>query len=346
MPGNAAAEGAGHRIGRYVIRRRLSRGGMSVVYLAERDDASRRQVALKVMKRSLLSAEAVRRFDNERRILAALEHPSIARILDGGTTEDGLPYLAIEYVDGEPIDRYCNRLRLDLRRRIELFLRVCEAVRFAHRKLVIHSDLKPGNILVTRGGDPRLLDFGIAQQGRADGAQARFSSRGVPLTPNYASPEQIHGREMTPASDVYSLGVLLYELLTGQLPHDFEVQRLRQILERMARGRLRPPSAAVLRPADVRTAAGKIRAPSPESLSRPRGCDPRKLRRLLAGDLDSIVLRAMASEPRGRYPSVEQLAADLRRHLDDRPVAAREPTFRYRAGKLLRRTIRPWRWWL
>ena len=330
---------AGRRIGSYKIRRRLSHGGMGVVYLAERDGAYHQRVALKIIKRDMVSDEVVRFFHNERQILADLEHPSIARLLDGGTTGEGLPYLVMEYIEGEPIDRDCDHHQLSVRQRIDLFLRVCEAVHFAHQNLVIHCDLKPGNILITREGEPKLLDFGIARLERAEGAEAgpeRSSPQGVPLTPNYASPEQIRGRTMTTASDVYSLGVLLYRVLTGQLPYDFEVQPLRQVLAGIAGGRVRPPSAAVLRPAEVRTAAG-IRTPTPESLSRNRGCDPRTLRRLLAGDLDSIVLRALASEPLERYRSVEQLAADLRRHLEDRPVIARKPTLLYRGGKFVRR---------
>ncbi len=345
--GNQAEQTAsiGPRIGSCTIRRRLSHGGTSVVYLAERDEGHPRRVALKVIKRGMASDEVVRFFDNERRILAALEHPAVARLLDAGTTVEGLPYLVMEYVEGEPITRHCDRHRLSISRRIDLFLRVGAAVSFAHRHRVIHRDLKPGNILIADDGYPRLLDFGSAELQQAEGVEdpLRISwSQGVPLTPNYASPEQIHGRRMTPASDVYSLGVLLYELLTGQLAYDFEVQHLRQILGRMASGRVRAPSAAVLRPAEVRTAAG-VRTPAAEALSRHRGCTPRALARRLAGDLDAIVRKAMAGEPGERYPSVEDLAADLRCHLEDRPVSVRQPTLLYRAGKLVRRVTRPWR---
>ncbi len=311
----------GRRIGPYQVVRKLGEGGMGTVLLAVREDDFEKRVALKVIKRSALSEEALRRFHNERQILAQLEHPSIARILDGGTTEDGLPYFAMEQVEGEPIDAYCDRRWLSIRQRLELFRRVCVALQVAHQNLVVHRDLKPGNILVTGEGVPKLLDFGIAKRLTPEPSVEVTDLDRRPMTLRYASPEQIEGRPITTASDVYSLGVLLYQLLTGSLPYpvagDSEARLIRAICDEEPS----KPSAAVVQAVEV-----------PE-----RDIAARRLRRRLAGDLDSIVLRALRKDPRRRYSSVEQLSEDIRRHLEGLPVAAREGTFSYRAVKFVLR---------
>ncbi len=314
----------GRRIGSYKLVRLLDRGGMGTVYLAEREDFEQR-VALKLIRRGLDVDEIfVRRFRNERQILARLEHPWIARLLDGGTTADRLPYFVMEYVEGEPIDRYCEARKLCVDERLELFRKVCSAVQFAHQNLVIHRDLKPGNILITADGEPKLLDFGIAKlldPGLAAQTVATVPGQG-PMTPRYASPEQIRLEPLTTASDVYSLGVLLYELLTGLDPYHLETRRSDELVRAICEREPEKPSTAVRRRATDRAAD----AP-----------DPRKLRHRLSGDLDSIVLKAMRKEPHERYHSAEQLSEDIRRHLKGLPVSARVGSLTYRAGKFFRR---------
>ncbi len=308
----------GRRIDHYRLIRLLERGGMGAVYLAERDDFEKR-VALKLIRRGLDADEIlVRRFHNERQILARLDHPGIARLLDGGTTADRLPYFVMEYVEGESIDRYCEKQELDLDGRLELFRKVCSAVQFAHQNLVIHRDLKPGNILITAEGEPKLLDFGIAKlldDGLAARAVETVLGQG-PMTPRYASPEQVRLQPVTTASDVYSLGVLLYELLTGLDPYDLDTDRSDEIARAICDREPTKPSTAVRR-----------RAPA----------DGRSLRRRLAGDLDAIVLKAMRKEPQERYLSADQLSEDIRRHLEGLPVAARVGSLAYYAGKFFRR---------
>ncbi len=312
----------GRRIGPYLVSARIGRGGMGVVYLAERDDGQFRQrVALKLVPRGLETEHAVRRFLDERQILASLSHPGIARLLDGGVTTDGLPYFAMEYVEGTPIDKYCETHALDVEARLELFAQVCDAVQYAHQNLVVHRDLKPSNILVTEPGSdgapgrPKLLDFGIAkllddgsprETGRRDstGTGARW------LTPRYASPEQVRGANVTTMSDGYALGVLLYELLTGRSPYPREADT----------------------PAALEQAVCDTEPPKPSSAA----SDARVGRRL-RGDLDTIVLTAMQKEPARRYASAGALADDIRRHLAGLPVRARPDTLRYRTTKWVRR---------
>jgi len=313
----------GRRIGPYRVVRELGRGGMSRVYLAARaDQAFEKEVAIKVVERGLDSEEVTRRFQSERQILARLDHPNITRILDGGTTEDGLPYLVMEYVEGEPVDQYCDGHALDVVARLRLFQGICAAVRYAHQNLIIHRDIKPGNVLVTRDGVPRLLDFGIAKL-LAPEAQPSESTRTVlrRLTPEYASPEQVRGETLTTASDVYSLGVLLYRLLTGQSPYRAHASSASALEQAVCEDQPERPSVAVAR-------AG--RAPPGEGA-------PQRLRRRLEGDLDNIVLMALRKEPQRRYASVEQLAADIGRHLANEPVTARADTAAYRAAKFIRR---------
>ena len=302
----------GRRIGPYRVVRELGRGGMGAVYLAERADGQYEQrVALKLIKRGMDTEQVLARFRAERQILASLDHPNIARLLDGGSTEQGVPFFAMEYIEGEPIDSYADQRSLDVAERLQLFLQVCGAVTYAHQHLVVHRDIKPLNILVTAEGVPKLLDFGIAKVLHDSPDDVTSTVTGMRLlTPEYASPEQVEGRHATTVSDVYALGVVLYELLTGRSPY-------------------RPRSRA---PIDVVEA---VRTTDPERPSAAGGTE--KLRRRLRGDLDTILLTALRKEPARRYQSVEQLAGDLRRHLEGLPVRARPDTFGYRAGKFVRR---------
>ena len=328
----------GDRVGPYRLLSELGRGGMGTVYLAERaDDAFEQQVALKVVRGVVASPSAVERFLAERRILARLEHPNIARLLDGGTTPEGAPYFVMERVEGEPLDAYCDRRRLGVRERLRLFVTVCEAVQHAHRNLVVHRDLKPSNLLVTAGGTVKLLDFGIAKLLDRTGEGAGLTRRGdLPMTPEYASPEQVRGEPVSVSSDVYSLGLLLSELLTGRRAQPLTspgAGRSWQEIERAVCGTpATRPSAAAGRASD-----GVSDEAPPEARAAARGTTPRRLRRRLRGDLDTIVLAALHKDPARRYRSVEALAADLRRHLDGLPVAARGDPLGYRARKLVGR---------
>ena len=347
---HAKDEGIGRSIGHYRLVRLLDRGGMGTVYLAERKDFEQ-QVALKLIRRGLdLDEVLVRRFHNERQILAHLEHPHIARLLDGGTTGDRLPYFVMEYVEGESIDQYCRHRDLSIEDRLSLFRKVCAAVQFAHQNLVIHRDLKPGNILITSDGEPKLLDFGIAKLldgGGPRGDATQDTSRGGaittsgqgPMTPRYASPEQIKNGPITTASDVYSLGVLLYELLTGLDPYDVDTERSDELARAICDVPPAKPSTAVRRRAAPRRATTTATTTTtPTTVTATTTALPReKLSRRLAGDLDSIVLKALRKEPQARYGSADQLSADLQRYLRGLPVEARVGSFAYRARRFVRR---------
>lgn len=309
----AEPEAEGTRVGPYRLGPEIGRGGMGVVHLAERSDGQFEQrVAVKLVRRGMATDEIEGRFRRERQILARLAHPGIARLLDGGVTEDGRAYFAMEYVDGEPVDRYCDRVRLPVRERVELLSRVGEAVQFAHGNLVVHRDLKPGNILVTADGQVLLLDFGIAallEEGR-EGPLTRAGTG--PMTPDYASPEQLRGEPVTTASDVYQLGILLHVLLAGSRPAP-------------------DPAAA------PRASAAAAGAEDLAALSAARRTTPRGLVRELRGDLDTIVATALRPEPERRYATAQQLVDDLRRHLSGRPVLARGDSVSYRARRFARR---------
>ena len=318
-----AAVHEGQRIGPYRIVRELGRGGMSRVYLAARaDQAFEKQVAIKVVERGLDSEEVTRRFESERQILARLDHPNVTRIIDGGQTDDGLLFLVMDYVEGEPIDRYCDARTLDVSARLGLFQGVCAAVHYAHQHLIIHRDIKPGNVLVTRDGVPRLLDFGIAKLLSPE-AQPSESTRTMlrRLTPEYASPEQVRGEVLTTASDVYSLGVLLYWLLCGQSPYRTRRSSANALERAICEEQPERPSAAALR----------------NERALPGEGTPERLRRRLQGDLDNIVLMALRKEPQRRYASAEQFSQDISRHLSKLPVIARADTATYRATRFLLR---------
>jgi tetratricopeptide (TPR) repeat protein/tRNA A-37 threonylcarbamoyl transferase component Bud32 len=302
----------GRTIGHWEILKQIGSGGMGSVYLARRSDRQyEHQAAIKLIKRGMDTDAVLRRFRNERQILAGFDHPNIARLLDGDTTEDGLPYFVMEYIEGLPLDEYCERHALPVADRLRLFREVCAAVSYAHRRAVIHRDLKLSNILVGADGVPKLLDFGIArllQAGDATEAPATMLEQRV-MTPEYASPEHLRGEPVTTASDVYSLGVVLYCLLTGRLPY-----------------RLRPQSAD-----DMARTVGQTEPQRPSAVT-----DATRGRRL-RGDLDNIVLMALRKEPERRYATVDQFSDDIRRHLEARPVLARRDTLAYRAGKFVRR---------
>ena len=306
------------QIGPYRVVETIFEGGMGIVYRAEREGDFEQQVAIKVLRHELASGAVVRRFHGERQILARLEHPAIARLLDGGSLADGRPYLVMEYVEGTPVDFYCKKHDLGLEQRLELFGEICSAVAYAHRNLIVHRDLKPGNILVTADGRPKLLDFGIAKLlDPADELLKDVTATAArPMTLRYASPEQVTGDAVTTATDVYALGLLLCELLTGRLPFGQD-DGLLEVVQMPGKG--------------PRLRLRETRPRLPSQLARGR------MRRRLVGDLDAIVLRALAREPSDRYASVERMAADLEHYLGVRPVVARGGGWLYRTGKQVRR---------
>ena len=293
---------AGQRVGNYELRELIGEGGMGAVYLAVRAADFQKKVAIKLVKRGMDTDAILRRFHHERQMLAGLDHPNIARLLDGGAAEDGRPYLVMEYVEGTPITNYCEEHALPLRRRLDLFRSVCAAVQYAHQNLIVHRDLKPGNILVAADGTPKLLDFGIAKLLESEREVTVTTLR--MMTPECASPEQVRGENITTASDVYALGVLLYQVLTGARPYQLTTHTPEEITRLVCE--TEPP-----RPSEVR--------PS------------------LAGDLDNIVLKAIQKDPQRRYASVEQFSEDIRRYLVGLPVIARKDTFLYRASRFVRR---------
>jgi len=323
----------GRRVGVYQIIAEIAHGGMGAVYRAKRVDGQyEKEVAVKLVRVGLETSFALERFRHERQILASLDHPNIARLLDGGTTEDGVPYLVMELISGTPIDEYCDAHSLSITQRLHLFRQVCSAVQYAHQRLVIHRDIKPNNILVTGAGDPKLLDFGIAKI--LDPSSEREPTMFRLMTPEYASPEQVQGSAITTATDVYSLGVVLYQLLTGLSPYSGDTTTAHQLARAICDQEPQKPSTAIFQVGS----RGRTGPPvSAENLSRNREGSPAKLRRRLAGDLDNIVLKALRKEPLRRYGSVEQLSEDLRRHLEGLPVTARSDSWHYRAVKFTRR---------
>lgn len=307
--------GAGDRVGRYRIVEVIGRGGMSVVYRARRDDgAFQQEVALKLLKDDGRAPGTANKLRTERQILASLSHPSLAKVFDGGQTEDGRPYLVVELVEGRPLDRYAEEEALDLEGRLRLFVRVAEAVQYAHRNLVVHRDLKPSNILVLPGGRVKLLDFGIARILEGPGAEADATVTGPRwLTPRYAAPEQIQGGAVTTATDVYALGVLLYQLLTGHVPFGRATSMRYEIEKAVCEAEPEPPSSA----------------PEPDGVA---GADRDR-------DLDAIVLMALHKDPEQRYGSPAEMAEDVERHLTGFPVRARTASWAYRAGRFARRHV-------
>jgi serine/threonine protein kinase/tetratricopeptide (TPR) repeat protein len=325
------------RIGAYRILRELGHGGMGTVYLAARaDDQYQKRVAIKTI-RGLDSEEVLRHFRRERQILAALDHPNIARLFDGGSTDDGLPYFVMEFVEGQPIDEFCDERALSVHQRLALFRGVCAAVQYAHSNLVVHRDIKPKNILVDAQDVPKLLDFGIAKLLNPEISGEAATGTVLAMTPEYASPEQMRGQPITTATDVYSLGVVLYQLLTGHRPYGREARNSLELFKAVCEEEPERPSTAVGRKEERTLPDGAVRTTTPESASRTREGTPEKLRRRLRGDLDNIVLTALRKEPHLRYRSVEAFSEDIRRYLEGRPVTAHKATVWYRTGKFVRR---------
>jgi serine/threonine protein kinase len=328
----------GKQFGHYKILREIGRGGMGAVFLAERTDGEfQQQVALKIVRQTIADSELERRVRRERQILASLNHPNIASLHDGGVSENGEPYLVMEYVEGEPLLTFSENQNLNIEERLRLFLKICSAVSYAHRNLIIHRDIKPSNIFVTKDGEPKLLDFGLAKildEHLSDETQTATAFRA--FTPSYASPEQIRGRNITTASDVYSLGVVLYELLTSERPFKTEEKSFEDILKEISE---REPT----KPSEVASSQWSVVSESFKD-QRPKTKDQKSNRQSaignrqsLRGDLDNIVLMALRKEPERRYSSVELFANDIERHLKGLPVSARPNTFGYRASKFIRR---------
>jgi len=326
----------GKQIGSYKIIEEIASGGMGTVFLAERSDGFFDQrVALKIVKPGLSTIPIIRRFQQERQVLANLHHPNIARLFDGGVTEDKRPYFTMEYVDGIPIDRYCDNIKLTIKERLALFIKVCEAVQYAHNNLVIHRDLKPNNILIQKDGGIKLLDFGISKVIRADGdnlemptiTQAELNL----LTPEYSSPEQFQNNIISVATDVYSLGLILYKLLVGKTAHEFNSRTFSEYERVVCEQRISHPSNAVtkINHQEVKN--------SETDIFKTRKTQPAKLKRLISGDLDNICMMALRKKPERRYASVEMFAYDIERYLNDLPILARKESRIYTAQKFISR---------
>lgn len=329
---------AGEIIGSYRIIRSLGQGGMGEVFLAERADQQfEQQVAIKLVRRGLLSRHVQGRLRQERQILATLDHPNIARLYDGGTTKEGTPYIVMEYIDGQPIDVYCDQKRLNIPDRLRLFVKVCSAVHRAHQSLIVHRDLKPSNILVNSTGVPKLLDFGIAKlldERQSMHTMAVTQADVRVMTPDHASPEQIQGDVITTSSDIYVLGILLYELLAGYKPFALEGNRLAELERAICEDT--PPSLSAAIAGAESTAPATV-----GQIAAERSVTVAKLKRELGGDLNNIVMMAIRKEPERRYASVEQLSADVQRYLDGMPISARPDLWSYRANKFVRRHAIP-----
>jgi serine/threonine-protein kinase len=341
MQSDESASLGGRRIGNYTIIKEIGRGGMGAVYLATRgDDEYKKRVAIKLIKRGMDSEDILRRFRNERQILASLDHPNIARLLDGGTSEDGLPFFVMEYIEGQPLTQYCDSHKLSTLERLKLFREICAAVQHAHQNLIVHRDLKPSNIVITPEGTPKLLDFGIAKFLNPDLSPLTIAPTATlmrMMTRDYASPEQVRGEPITTASDVYSLGVLLYKLLTGHHPYQFKTPLPQEVERVICESEPEKPSTIIARKEFIDTEDGLTLSLTPESVSQTRDGQPDKLKRALSGDLDNIILMAMRKEPQRRYASVAEFAEDIRRHLEGLPVTATKDSFKYRATKFIKR---------
>lgn len=336
---------AGTRVGAYQIVKEIAQGGMGAVYQAVRADGQYKQrVALKIVRSEFGGEFTAARFRNERQILASLDHPNIAKILDGGTTAEGVPFFVMEFIDGKPITEYCDQQKLTVDARLKLFRAVCSAVHYAHQHLVVHRDIKPSNILVTAEGAPKLLDFGIAKLLNPNllPEHLTFTAGGFAvMTPEYASPEQLSGAPLTTATDVYSLGLVLYELLAGRRAFRFSSPMPHEVAKVVLESDPEKPSAATAR--EEQEEETIIEGPrnavpiTPQQISSLRSELPDKLRRRLSGDLDNIVLKALRKEVAERYSSADQLSDDIRRHLEGLPVLARKSSVAYRCRKYVQR---------
>ena len=336
IPENLKYEGK--IIGSYKVIKQIGLGGMGSVYLAERADGQFEQkVALKLIKPGNNSFEIIKRFQAERQILARLQHPNIARLLDGGITNEGLPYFTMEYVEGDPIDVYCDKNKLSIKNRLELFITVCNAVNYAHQNLIIHRDLKPGNIYITKDGRVKLLDFGISKVFTEDEAESstRLTQTGLfIMTPEYAAPEQIRGEIVTTSTDIYALGLILFQLLTGSFPYKLNSFAPLELEKVICLTDPVKPSTIITKATKSTTSEQKLET---EKIFATRNIEPSSLKKLLIGDLDNICMMALRKEPGNRYGSVEQFKDDIFKYLDGLPVSARTPTFKYRTQKFIKR---------
>ncbi len=331
----------GTHIGNYLIEGEAGVGGMGIVYMGKRDDKEfEHKVAIKILKHHFNSEYVIKRFQNERQTLANLQHPNIARLLDGGTTDDGLPYLVMEYIDGKSLIEYCDENKLSTNQRLEIFRLVCGAVQYAHQNLIVHRDIKPGNVLVNKEGRPKLLDFGIAKlmDEELNENEEGLTKTGMwHLTPEYASPEQIKGENITTRSDIYSLGILLYQLLTGHQAYRITVHSPIAIGKIITDEQVIKPSDKFQSTEEISSSDGTIKQITPQSISNSRNEKPEKIFQHLQGDIDNIILKAIHKDPDRRYTSAEQFSEDIRRHLIGLPVIARKDTLKYRFSKFVQR---------
>ncbi|HKX83192.1 MAG TPA: serine/threonine-protein kinase, partial [Pyrinomonadaceae bacterium] len=342
---NVSANGGddlvGRQIGVWRLTRELGRGGMGAVYLAERSDGEFRQrAAIKLIKRGMDSDFIIRRFRHERQILASFEHPFIARLLDGGTTSEGVPYFVMEYIEGDTLYNYCDSKGLSIRDRLRLFQKICSAIQYAHERQIVHRDIKPGNILISRGDTPKLLDFGIAKILDTDLIHESVNPTASMLrmmTPDYASPEQVRGVEVTPASDIYSLGILLYELLTGHRPYNFEGRSLHEVSRVICEVPAIIPSKVIFERANLLYRYSNGRSQFLDT----RRTDQKQLVQELERNLDDLVMKAIAKAPADRYTSAKDLSEDISRHLNGSRVAARPYVEAKQSGSTSTPKIKP-----
>jgi eukaryotic-like serine/threonine-protein kinase len=327
----------GKIFGNYHALKQIGTGGMGSVYLAERaDGVFEQKVALKIVKPGMNSREIISRFEGERQILARLQHPNIARLLDGGISDLGLPYFTMEYVQGKPITEYCDEKNLTIEQRLELFKRVCEAVLYAHQNLVIHRDLKPSNILVEENGTVKLLDFGIAKVFEEEENQTSLTKTGMRvMTPEYASPEQVKGEPVSTATDIYSLGLILYQLLSGCPPYEIKSSSALEMEKVICLTEPQKPSTMITKISSADSDSNeKITS---DYITKKRSTNLTRLKKRISGDLDNICLMAIRKEPTRRYSSVAQFISDIDNHLNGLPITARKSTAAYRAGKFVKR---------
>ena len=326
----------GRRIGAYKIVRWIGGGGMGDVHLACREDDFQQQVAIKLIREGPQSASLAKRFRTEMQCLASLgEHPNITTILDAGETDDGQLYLVMEYVDGVRVNEYCDQQTLRIRERLELFCRICDAVQFAHQNLILHRDLKPGNLLITPGGQPKLIDFGVSKlfTNEVDFSTHQTQTTHPTFTPGYSSPEQLNGQPTATTSDIYSLGVILYELLTGHLPHRVAGESLADLLNTVSNVEPDRPSEVVKQTSARQNEDEKVAHADSKTIASQRATTLKKLQSIIRGDLDRIVLKAIEKEPSRRYQTAQQFGEDIQRYLNGQPVLARGDSIGYRLKK-------------
>lgn len=335
----------GKKIGQYKLIKEIGRGGMGAVFLAERADKEFEQkVALKIVHNQFANKDLLKRFRNERQILASLKHPNISHLIDGGTTEEGLPYFVMEYVEGERLLDYCDKNKLSTNERLDIFQKICSAVSYAHKNLIIHRDIKPSNILVTKDGIPKLLDFGIAKPFSINDSKEAVTltqTGGRMLTPDYASPEQVSGKIVTTSSDIYSLGIVLYELLTGHRPYQVNPNSPLEAFRIICESEPLRPSSIVTTKRERILDDSETQKITPDTVSEYRNTQPEKLKRILRGDLDNILLKSLRKEPERRYATVNEFSNDIERHLKGLTVMATSDTFSYRAEKFIKRNKIP-----